>query len=334
MLIRLTLISCTVFAYTATVANANDDLFNTSGEFNLCSEDTVTVTGTDNAGCNACCECCPSGLLGGLIQPSDHCFDDFISPMTNPVFFEDPRTLTEARLIFIHHWLPEALGGSDVRLLAVQARAAVTDKLSIVAAKDGFIMSDATGPLAGIVEDGWADVSLGLKYNLLVDPCCGRIVSGGVAYELPIGSHDAQQGNGDGEFNLYLSAGQRLGCNGHWLTCTGFRLPSNRNEETTVWYWSNHIDKEICCGVYAFAEANWYHWLASGERAAFNGVQGGSLFNLGATGVAGDDIVTGALGLKFKPCCNREIGVAYETHLTDRRGILKDRLTVDLILRY
>ena len=334
MHVRHNLIVCTFVVLATTAANAGNELPGTSGEFDLCSEGTVSVAATDDAACDACCECCASGLLGGLIQPSDHCFDDFISPMTNPVFFEDPRTLTEARIIFINHRLPNALGGNDVRLIGVQARAAVTDRLSIVAAKDGFIMSDAAGPLAGVVQDGWADVSLGLKYNLLVDPCCGRIVSGGIAYELPIGSHDAQQGNGDGEFNLYLSAGQRVGCNGHWLTCTGFRLPTNGNEETTVWYWSNHIDREIRCGVYAFAEVNWYHWLASGERAAFNGVQGGSLFNLGGTGVAGDDIVTGALGVKVKPCCNREIGVAYETHLTDRRGILEERLTVDLILRY
>lgn len=50
--------------------------------------------------CDACCDCgsaCCNKRLLGLIAPSDHCFDDFISPMTNPVFFEDPRTLTEAR---------------------------------------------------------------------------------------------------------------------------------------------------------------------------------------------------------------------------------------------
>lgn len=274
------------------------------------------------------------GLLGGLIKPSDHCFDDFISPMTNPVFFEDPRTLTEARFIFFNHWLPESLGGSDARLIAMQVRAALTDRLSIVAAKDGYIMSDAKGPLAGVFDDGWADVSLGLKYNLLVDPCCGRIVSVGVAYELPVGSRDALQGNGDGEFNIYITAGQRIGCDSHWLSASGFRLPVDDNAETTVWYWSNHLDHYLGHGVYAFGEANWYHWLAAGDVAAFNGIEGVDVINLGGTGVAGNDIVTGALGLKLKPCCNREIGVAYETHLTDRRGVFEDRLTVDLILRY
>ena len=32
---------------------------------------------------------------------SDHCFDSFISPVTNPFLFEDPRSLTEVRPIFM-----------------------------------------------------------------------------------------------------------------------------------------------------------------------------------------------------------------------------------------
>ena len=57
----------------------------------------------DGAASDTCCEECREGLCGGWILPSDHCFDDFISPMTNPVFVEDPRTLTEARLIYLRH---------------------------------------------------------------------------------------------------------------------------------------------------------------------------------------------------------------------------------------
>ena len=86
---------------------------------------------------------------GGLIAPSDHAFDDFISPMTNPVFFEDPRTLTEARFIFINHHVPDGLGGGDVQLFALQLRAALTENLSFIATKDGYIVSDN-----GLINDG------------------------------------------------------------------------------------------------------------------------------------------------------------------------------------
>ena len=48
--------------------------------------------------------------LFGCLKPSDHCFDDFISPMINFVFFEDPRTLTELRPIYVKHTLPNQVG--------------------------------------------------------------------------------------------------------------------------------------------------------------------------------------------------------------------------------
>jgi len=89
---------------------------------------------------NLNCDCL-SGLTS-VIKKSDHCFDDFISTMTNPVFFEDPRTLTEARVIFVNHNLPGALGGSSAQLYAVQLRFAINEDVSIIATKDGYMVSD------------------------------------------------------------------------------------------------------------------------------------------------------------------------------------------------
>jgi len=103
----------------------------------LCSDPCGGSCG-DRIGCG---DACRGGLLGGLIKPSDHCFDDFISPMTNPVFFEDPRTLTEARGIFLQHKIPAAALGEDAQLYAVQLRAALSERLSLIATKDGYIVS-------------------------------------------------------------------------------------------------------------------------------------------------------------------------------------------------
>ena len=76
--------------------------------------------------CLAVCLLLPSVTQAGdlfedcLIKPTRCCFNDFISPMTNPVFFEDPRNLSEARFIFINHDVPNDLGGGDVQLYALQ----------------------------------------------------------------------------------------------------------------------------------------------------------------------------------------------------------------------
>ena len=116
-------------------------------------------------GCDCGCGCgAGGGKLFGLFLASEPGFHDFISPMTNPVFFEDPRTLTEARFIYLRHEVPTAVGGGLVQLFALQLRAAITERLSIVAAKDGFATS--SHPL---IDDGWADLSVGLKYNLIAD---------------------------------------------------------------------------------------------------------------------------------------------------------------------
>lgn len=108
-------------------------------------------------GCDGCGGGSSGGLLGyGLIKQSESCYDDFISPMTNPVYFEDPRQLTEARLIFINHKLPFLLNipGGRIQAYVLQARLRLTERLSFIAVKDGFVVSDSV-----FIDDGWADIA-------------------------------------------------------------------------------------------------------------------------------------------------------------------------------
>ncbi len=280
-------------------------------------------------GCYDCGTACTDGdLLFGLFRHSQPGFDKFISPMTNPVFFEDPRTLTEARAIFLQHRVPTAAGGGNVQLMAVQMRAAITDRLSIIATKDGFVTSSNA-----LIDDGWADVAAGLKYNLYANSRDQQLLSAGISYELPVGTRRALQGNGDGEFHLFLTGGTEILDYGHWISASGFRLPTDRNAESSIWYWSNHLDYEIADGLYLLTELNWYHWMGAGA-GGIAGVEGGDLFNFGSTGVAGNDIVTNAVGVKIKRSKNRELGIAFEYPLTDRRDVMENRLTVDWIFRY
>lgn len=287
-------------------------------------------------GCDAACE---AGLLGcwdtagprfGLIAASDHRFDDFISPMTNPVFFEDPRTLTEVRMIYLRHAVPLTALGGEIHLWAAQLRAAITDRLSIIATKDGYATS--TNPL---IDDGFADVSLGVKYTLLANPEEQRLLTAGLTYELPVGSARTQQGNGDGLFNLFLSAGTQIGCRSHWVTGSGFLLPADPADESSIWFWSNHFDHRIGqTNLYVLFEFNWYYYLDGGDAFTLAPIEGGDLFNFGTVGVAGNSVVTGAFGFKYKPCGNLELGVAWENPLSRRKDVLDNRLTVDCILRW
>ncbi|MEP4685576.1 MAG: hypothetical protein ABJ015_28505, partial [Rhodopirellula bahusiensis] len=127
-----------------------------------CDEMACEQSGCDVIGCDSCCDsvacrgCNASGCLAKLTQhlrPSDHCFDDFISPMIDFVHFEDPRNLTELRPIFVTHQFPATLGpgniaaGGSVQLFALQFRVALTERLSLIAVKDGYILDNSEGTL-------------------------------------------------------------------------------------------------------------------------------------------------------------------------------------------
>jgi hypothetical protein len=284
-----------------------------------------SISSCDSLGCDT------KSLFGhGWIKPSEGCYDDFISPMTNPVYFEDPRQLTEARAIFINHKLPSLAGlpADAIRLYALQVRLRLTERLSLIAVKDGYI--DSSHPL---IENGWADIGAGLKYSLYRNPNAGRLLSAGARFETTAGRRRSLQGNGDGVFDFFLSGGARLGSRAHYMTTSGFILPVDTQAENQMFYWSNHLDRRIGNKLYAFSELNWYNYMKNASAFPLP-VEGGDLFNLGSPGVRGNNLVTNAWGLKVKPNRNIESGIAFEFPLTERRGVLDNRLTADLIVRF
>lgn len=275
------------------------------------------------------------GLFGlAIAKSSDHAFDDFITPTTNPIFFEDPRSLTEVRFLFLHNNLPAFPGAginksNSLQLYTAQARVRLTERLSLIATKAGFIYSQSP-----LIEEGFADVAAGLKYNFYRDPVAGRLFSGGFTYEIPLGTEASQQGNGDGEFNFFLTGATRFGKRMHFVTAGGLREPIDTLAENRLWYWSSHIDYRVASlPLYAFTEGTWYHYASSGN-AFSSSVEGLDLLNLGSPGVTGNDIVTRAVGLKYKPRNDVELGGAYEIPITSRQGIMLERWTFDAIFRY
>ncbi|MFK8115123.1 MAG: hypothetical protein AB8B91_23175, partial [Rubripirellula sp.] len=216
-----------------------------------------------------------------------------------------------------------------------QFRVALTDRLSLIAVKDGFIVDNTEGALDGLLDDGWADVSAGLKYNFLRDTQRGTLGSVGFTYEIPVGSNRALQSVGDGEFHLFATAGQRLwDGNAHLLSSFGYRLPVDGDRQSSAVHWSNHFDVKVAKRLYAFTEVAWWHWTDDANNGAPLGVSGQDLFNLSVSNVDGNDLVTQNVGFKFKPRRNIEAGFAYEFPLTNFEDVIEDRVTLDLIVRY
>jgi hypothetical protein len=284
-----------------------------------------------SSGC--CSDCCGSfGYCGCgplcCLMPSDHCFDRFVSPISNPFFFEDPRSLTEVRAIYINNELPQLIGGGDVNVWAGQVRLRFAERWSVIAPRLGYI--DVHQPGA---PNGYMSSPAGVKYNFYRDVCQQRLASVGMTYFIP-GEGRAFSNFGDGDFHFFLTGGAEVFGDGHWLSATGFRIPTDHNWGTQLWYWSNQWDYEVADGWYGLLGVNWFHWMRSAGANIGAPVTGLDLINLPVSGVAGDDVVTGVVGTKLKPSRHVELGVGYEFPMSNRTDILENRLYADVTLRY
>jgi hypothetical protein len=286
------------------------------------------------AACNCCgefyedCQDCDCPRLFGML-PSDHCFDRFISPLSNPFFFEDPRSLTEVRGVFLVNNLPPGLGTGEVEVTAGQLRGRLTDRLSVIAPRLAYLQANPRGDGS---PKGFTSAPVGLKYNFLRDVDQQLVVSGGVTYFIP-GEDAAYSGFGDGDVHVFLTGGKQILDCGHWLSGTGFRLLLDSNWGTQLWYWSNQWDYELPGHLYPLAGVNWYHWLKNAGNNYTDGITGLDLINLPTAGVAGatyifclpgspsackdawDGILLHQLDYRYRPCNFVEIMPRLDEHL-------------------
>src|SRR5215208_4238372 len=115
----------------------------------------------------------------GLL-PSDHDFDGFISPITNPFFFEDPRSLTEVRGIFLNNNFPADISGGNAQMYSAQFRGRLTDRLSVIAPNVGYFQVNQGSNSGAPV--GLASTPIGVKYNFIRNVESQFLVSGGITY--------------------------------------------------------------------------------------------------------------------------------------------------------
>lgn len=292
-------------------------------------------------------------------EPADaniyNAFENARRPITNPTLFDLALPTTNVHAIAMFHSLPNNVAiagggtlpmGGDVEVYALQLEFAVNERLSIVATKDGYVKIDPDTTPLWSKESGFANLGAGLKYAFVLDPEAGRALSGTVTAELPTGNRDVFQGQGDGAVNLILSGLQMVG---PWQFAggAGVHLPLSDEQSTSSWI-SMHASYEVTPWFIPLVELNWFHVLDAGEgnpafmNQAGGGVpvvaafEGGDLLNFGAANAAENrDLVTAAIGFRSRLTESADFGVAYEVPLTDEeKGIMKDRLTFDLIYRF
>ncbi len=266
-----------------------------------------------------------------------------ISPVANPIYFEDARITTEMRPIFIQHWLPDTFkfaGGSaplggEARVYALQLRYAINDRLAFIATKDGYIEFKPNHTLTE--QHGWADLAAGFKYALVDDAQKQLLITPGLTITLPTGDKDVFQGDGSGEWNFFVSAVKGWS-DLHLLGNLGFRIPNNSGEQTSELHYSLQLDYRTCDYFIPFIVFNGYTVLSEGDDKLLGAVPLNTemydLANFGSTNAKGTSQLTIGGGFRSKLTDRLDVGVAYEAGIGDSKGIFDKRLTVDMIVSF
>ncbi len=257
--------------------------------------------------------------------------DRAIAPVANPVFFETPMIQSEVRPLFMFHRLDSGLLGQDVdvKLYAVQLRYAVTERLALIATKDGYIEVD---PANGGGTDGWADIAAGLKYALIQSEEKQFVLTPGFTFEIPTGNRKVFQGNGQGELNVFVSAMKGWN-NLHATVSVGGRIPMDFDRETANIRYSGMLDYWVCNWFIPFVTVNAFTTVTDADVLGLES-EGFDLINFGSTGASGHTQAAFGVGFRSRLLTNLDLGFAYERGWISKNDLFKDRFTVDLIWRF
>ncbi len=148
----------------------------------------------------------------GLFKSDHFCDDSLISPVTNPFFFEDPRSLTEIKPLFMIQEAPKAHGGGNAEFFGIQGRLALTEQFSLVINKLGFVSLNPDQANDGYdKKTGFAEINFGPKFTFWRDECHRNVAAVGLNIEAPIGSNSVFQNTGTLGLDPYITYGQTFG---------------------------------------------------------------------------------------------------------------------------
>jgi hypothetical protein len=252
-----------------------------------------------------------------------------VHPISAPYYHEDSFVTSDLRAVYVYHDFPKssAIDGGNAQVYAAQVRLALTDRLQLVAYKDGWVDLDS-----GLVSDeGWNDLAAGLKYKFLEDWDRDLHAAVGLGYEIGLGDDEVLQK--DDELRLWASANQgfealHLGGTVNLLIPTG---SEDALGDSTRLIWHLHADLWTCPWFSPVVELNGYHTLDEGDNTPlpFSGVD---VANLG--GGQSEDVITAAFGGEVRVIDDLALRFAYETPLTKNDDLYGYRWTISAVFSF
>lgn len=280
---------------------------------------------------------------------SDHAFDVFSSPVSNPFLFQDPRSLTEIKPLFIYNKVPtdnSVFNGSNIFWFGVQGSLAITEKLSVKIDKLGGQWTDLTAQPGATVpgasfygnNSSFSEVWITPQWTFWRGERTSTVMATGVQFQIPSGSLSAGQGTGGFTINPYFSIAQNF-----WRTSygsmnvmgnLGFPISVN-GDRNTVFTTSLHLDYDVANWhkLYPSLDLNIQSALSNGDQFAMN-TYSPDMFNVGANAVKGLTNVTIAPGVRYKFTEMFQVGGAVEFLTTTHRSMDQFRFIADFIIKY
>jgi hypothetical protein len=297
------------------------------------------------------------GFFGCIFQPtggrkpfeSDHCFDTFISPVTQPTLFEDPRALTEFRPSFSFQHTPggnPVFNGGYIENLNLRGSVALTDWFSLTVDELGWIWQQPHHPPAASgfgSHSGFTELDLGAKFTFLRNTTGGpifgpNIAAAGLVFEIPAGPAKVEQDTGSLSLRPYITYGQEFldmpWGRFHFLTTAAYSLGVDTDRSDHL-YLGAHLDYDVAKlnKFFPFFEMNYFLYTANGHARDLN-FEGDGLYNFGSEHVRGLSELSLAFGLRYKYSEQLQFGGAFEFGVLGSRSTLAQGFIFDVIFRY
>ncbi|PKP75608.1 MAG: hypothetical protein CVT84_02340 [Alphaproteobacteria bacterium HGW-Alphaproteobacteria-6] len=292
------------------------------------------------------------GVFGGLFGPAQRGsfgpggFSRYVPPVSHPTLNESPFITTEIRPIFAYHNIPNDFltDGGDVRVVALQARYAFSDRFALIATTDGYADLNFSSVLPD--ETGFLDIAVGAKYAVYTNPAKGEIVTVGARYTAPTGDVTSGgiqlAGDGDGYVDAFVT-GAKLFEGGTQLQGSLGLQVAVSGENWSYVHAHLHADHEVMPGFFPLVEVNAIIPVDGGNRfpGLPSNLTGADLFDIGTSDP--DPIVTVAAGFRYRPNAHSIFGVAFEQDLVDKSidgipgsksSVFDWRVTADLTVHF
>ncbi|NBB77987.1 MAG: hypothetical protein GVY36_00840 [Verrucomicrobia bacterium] len=254
-----------------------------------------------------------------------------VRPISAPYYHEDAFITSDLRAWYVEHDFDSdtagVLNNGSAMVAALQIRIALTERLQLVAYKDGYTEFDDAGALRN--DSGVNDLAAGLKWAFIQDWTNQFHMAAGIGYELGVGDADVLQDSD--ELRLWISANKgfdRLHFGATLNFLKALDSDDSRFGNADMMTLHLHGDYYLTEWFSPVVELNGY--LAQDKGVLpFSGVDAGSL-----PGGEENDTYTVAFGGELRIVEALGLRVAYETELNDNVSLFGDRWTLSAVYEF